>query len=78
MHKSTTVPARGLTARTRTIGQCFGTVGQLVDADGTIVAETRLYPYGFEGTALAAISESLNSATVIASVPHYYRAPSAR
>ena len=40
------------TIRTRTVGHSFGTVGQVVVGE-KVVAETRVYPYGFTGPAIA-------------------------
>jgi len=37
--------------RCRTVGQNFGTVGQIVARNGRVVAETRTFPYGFTGPA---------------------------
>lgn len=46
-----------VTIRTRTVGQCFGTVGQLV-RHGRVVAETeRVYPYRFDSAAHAGALE---------------------
>lgn len=42
-----------VTLRTRTVGQCFGTVGQIVSMDDEVLAETGVRPYGFAGAALA-------------------------
>lgn len=41
-----------VTIRTRTVGQCFGTVGQIVDLKGDVVAETAVCGYGFDAAAL--------------------------
>jgi len=39
--------------RTRTVGQCFGTVGQIVSLrTGKVLAETGVCPYGFDGAAI--------------------------
>ena len=48
-----------VTLRTRTVGQSFGTVGQVVSLrTGKVLAETDTRPYGMSGAALDA-AESL-------------------
>lgn len=41
-----------VTLRTRTVGQCFGTVGQIVARNGRVLAEGDVRPYGFAAAAL--------------------------
>jgi hypothetical protein len=43
-----------VTIRTATIGQSFGTIGQVISLDGEVLAETETKPYGFAGAALTA------------------------
>lgn len=43
-----------VTIRTRTVGQSFGTVGQIVSLrTGKVLAETDTRPYGMSGAAIA-------------------------
>jgi hypothetical protein len=44
--------AIAVTLRTRTVGQCFGTVGQVVARNGRVLAEGEVRPYGFAAAAL--------------------------
>ena len=43
---------RPVVLRTRTVGSYFGTVGQVVDLTGEVVAEGDVRPYGFTSRAL--------------------------
>ncbi len=42
--------------RTRTVGQCFGTVGEIRARDGDLLAEGQVRPYGFESAAISDVA----------------------
>lgn len=46
-----TADHRIVTIRTRTVGQSFGTIGQVVARNGRVLAETDTKPYGFHEAA---------------------------
>lgn len=46
-----------VTLRTRTVGQNFGTCGQIVARNGRVLAESDTYPLGFTAAALAEVRD---------------------
>lgn len=46
-----------VTLRTRTVGQSFGTCGQIVARNGRVLAEGKDRPYGFTAAALTDVEE---------------------